>query len=36
VVPEKLVRYSGYEVFKDSVDMMYKVAISLAALSFVF
>ena len=36
VVPEKLVRYSGYEVFKDSVDMMYKVAISLAALAFVF
>jgi len=36
VVPEKLVRYSGYEILKDSVSMAYQVAVSLAALAFVF
>lgn len=36
VVPEKIVRYTSYEIFKDSTRILYEIAVSIAALSFLF
>jgi protein involved in polysaccharide export with SLBB domain len=36
IIPEKIVRYTGYEIFKDSTKLLYEIAVSIAALSFIF